>query len=96
MIAHRMLAGLWPAGPLLATAGLILGVAYFGSLRRSVRLSIEQHAWWRYMVAALTRIVAAALFFTLAVRWGAAALLAAFAGFLVARLLAVRAARRLA
>lgn len=96
MIAHQTLASLWLTAPLLATAGLVVGVAYFGSLRRSVSLSVERHAWWRYMSAALTRIVAAALFFTLDVHWGAPALLAAFAGFLAARLLAVRAARRLA
>ena len=94
MIAPQTLAGIWPTAALLATAGLAVGVAYFGSLRRSVRLSIERHAWWCYLLTALTRIVAAALFFTLAVHRGAPALLAAFAGFLVARLLAVRAARR--
>ena len=96
MIAHQTLAGLWPAAPLLATAGFALGMVYFASLRRGVRASVERHAWWRYVMSALTRIAAAALFFVLAVRWGAPALLAAFAGFLAARYLAVRAARRIA
>jgi len=68
-------------------------MAYFASLRRGVRLSVERHAWLRYILSALTRIVTAAIFFTFAVRWGAPALLAAFVGFLAARHLAVRAAR---
>jgi len=93
MIAHRTLAGLWPTVPLLASAGFVLGMAYFASLRRGVCFSVERRAWRGYMPSALIRIAAAALFFTLAVRWGAPALLAAFAGFLVARHLAVRAAR---
>ncbi len=96
MIARQTSAGLWPTVPLLAIAGFVLGIAYFASLRRGVRLSVERRAWWGYGPSALIRIAAAALFFTLAVRWGAPALLAALAGFLVARHLAVRAARRLA
>lgn len=42
----------------------------------------------------LARIGLAALFFALSARWGAPAILAAFLGFLAARHLAVRAARR--
>jgi F1F0 ATPase subunit 2 len=94
MIAHQTLASLWPTAPLLATAGFVLGMAYFASLRRGVLLAVERHAWLGYLLSALIRIAAAALFFTFAVRWGAPALLAAFGGFLAARYLAVRAARR--
>ena len=83
-----------PAMPLLAAAGFLLGAVYFASLRRSVGLSIARRMWASYMAAALVRILAAVLFFTLAVHWGVPALLAAFAGFLVARQLALRAARR--
>jgi hypothetical protein len=61
-----------------------------------VRFSVERHAWLRFVLLALARIAAAAVFFIFAVRWGAPALLAAFAGFLAARHLAIRAARRLA
>ena len=94
MIAHQTLASLWPAAPLLAAAGFALGAAYFASLRRSVRLSLEREVWRRYMLSALVRIAAAGLFFSLAMRWGAPALLAAFAGFIAARYLALRPARR--
>lgn len=94
MIAHRTLTSLWPSAPLLAAAGFTLGMTYFAALRRGVRLSVERQAWVRYMLSALARIAAAALFFTFAVHWGAPALLAAFVGFLAARHLAVRAARR--
>ncbi|MDE2050787.1 MAG: hypothetical protein KGL45_13070 [Gammaproteobacteria bacterium] len=79
-----------------AAAGLVLGTAYFASLRRGVLRAVARHAWLSYMLLAPARIAAAALLFTFAVRWGVAALLAAFAGFLLARQLAVRAARRLA
>lgn len=96
MMAHRTLASLWPSAPLLATGGFALGMMYFASLRRGVRLSVERHAWVRYVLSALARITAAALFFAFAVHWGAPALLAAFVGFLAARHLAVRAARRIA
>lgn len=96
MIAQQSLASLWPTAPLVAAAGFVLGVAYFASLRRGVRLSVERHARWPYVVPALARIAAAAAFFSLAVRWGEPALVAALVGFLAARHLAVRAARRLA
>jgi F1F0 ATPase subunit 2 len=82
--------------PPLAAAGFVLGKAYFASLRRGVRISIARRAWAPYMLSASARIAAAALFFTLAVRWGAPGLLAGFTGFLAARQLALRAARRLA
>lgn len=95
MIAHDISASLRPAVLLLAIAGFVLGVTYFASLRRGVRLSIARHAWLPYILWALARIAAAALFFAFAVRWGVPALLAAFVGFLAARQLAVRAARRL-
>lgn len=96
MTAHNNLASLRPAVLLLTAGGFALGIVYFASLRHGVRLSIARHAWLPYMLWALTRITAAALFFAFAVRWGVPALLAAFAGFLAARQLVVRAARRLA
>ena len=96
MIAHGSLASPRPTVLLLGIAGFAMGLAYFASLRRGVQLSIVSHAWLQYMLWALARTAAAALFFTFAMRWGAPALLAAFAGFLIARQLAVRGARRLA
>jgi F1F0 ATPase subunit 2 len=96
MIAQHTLASFRAAVPLLAAAGFLLGTAYFAMLRRGVRLSVAGGAWSPYMLLALVRTVAAAIFFAFAVRWGVPALLAAFVGFLAARHLAVRAARRLA
>jgi len=96
MIAHDVVAGVRPAILLLAVAGLALGVVYFASMRRGVQLSIARQAWLSYLAWAFVRIAATALCFTFAVHWGLSALLAAFAGFLVARTLALRGARRLA
>lgn len=94
MIAHDVASGLWPL--LLAVGGFALGLGYFASLRHGVQLAIARHVWRPYIVWALVRIAAAALFFTFVLRWGLPALLAAFAGFLAARTLAMRGARRLA
>ena len=91
MIAHDV-----AAVAVFTAAGLVLGSAYFATLRRGVQIAVARHAWMPCMLLALARVGAAALFFIFAVRWGAAALMAAFAGFLLARQLAVRAARRLA
>ena len=95
MIAHETPASLWPAVPLLA-AGFVLGRGYFAMLRHCVRLFAAHHGWSRPLLLTLGRIAAATLFFAFAVRWGLPALLAAFVGFLVARHIAVRSARRLA
>lgn len=96
MIAHGVVASLRFAVPVSGAAGLILGMAYFVSLRRIAQALIARRAWSPYALSAIVRIGATALFFTFAARWGAPVLLAAFAGFLVARQLAVRSARRLA
>jgi hypothetical protein len=81
---------------LCSVGGLALGMAYFASLRRGVQISVGRHAWLPYMLFAPARIAAAAVFFACVLRWGIPVLLGAFAGFLVARQLAVRAVRRLA
>jgi hypothetical protein len=93
---------------LFAAAGLVLGYGYFLSLRRTIDRQAIRGAWLRSLLWSLLRMAAAALFFVVLVRWGGAALgetarrwtaaplLAAFAGFLVARQLAVRSARRAA
>jgi hypothetical protein len=96
MIAHGAIASLRYTVPLLAVAGFAVGLAYFAFLRRGVHLAVASEAWAPYVLWALARIIAVALLFTFAVRWGVPALLAAFAGFLVARQLAVRGAGRLA
>jgi hypothetical protein len=94
MIAHDVVSGLRPAIPLLAVAGFALGVVYFASLRRGVHLAIVRQAWLPCMAWGFVRIAAATLLFTFAARCGLPALLPAFAGFLAARTLALRGARR--
>lgn len=94
MIAQLPPLSLWLAAALLGAAGFAVGMAYFASLRRGVRFSVARGAWSWLALSAPARMVPAALFFILAARWGAPALLTAFAGFLTARYLAVRAARR--
>lgn len=96
MKGHDALASLLPAAAAFAPAGFLLGTAYFASLRRGVALSVARRTWLPYLLFGLARMAAAALFFAFTVRFGVPALLAAFAGFLAARQLAVRAARRLA
>ena len=78
----------------MAVAGLVFGLGYFASLRRTVDLYGSGHA--RLGPAALTlgRIAGAMIFLILAARLGALPLLTAFLGFLLARGLALRALRR--
>ena len=96
MIAQGTTLGFRYTIPLLAITGFALGVVYFSSLRRGVHVSVVSHSWVPYVLWALVRITAVALLLTFAVRWGVPALLAALVGFLAARQLAVRGARRLA
>jgi len=78
-----------------AAAGLVFGLVHFAVLRRTVDL---YGAGRGLAPAALTliRIAGAIVFFGLAARLGALPLLSAFLGFLLARVLALRAARRTA
>jgi F1F0 ATPase subunit 2 len=96
MIARATILGIGPVILPLAIAGFALGIAYFASLRRGVHRLVARHAWLACMAWSLVRVAAAALFFAFAVRWGLPALLAAMAGFLAARTIALRCARRLA
>ena len=77
-----------------ASAGLVFGLVHFAALRRTVELYSARRV--RLTAAALTlgRITAAIVFFGLAARLGALPLLSAFLGFLLARVLALRAPRR--
>jgi hypothetical protein len=79
---------------IFAVAGLVFGLAYFAALRRS--LDYYTAGQGRFKPAALTfgRFVAAVLFFGLTARMGAAPLLMAFIGFLLARVFALHAVRR--
>lgn len=79
---------------LLAAAGLIFGWGYFAALRRGVVAYVGHDRVGRAVVWTLVRLAAAVFFFGFAVRCGAWPLLAAFLGFLTARQIAVRTARR--
>ena len=80
----------------LATAvvGLAFGLVYFAALRRTVALVTKQSGWPGPVLLTLGRIGGAVILLALAVRLGAAPLLAAFAGLLLARAAALRSMRR--
>ena len=78
----------------MALAGVAFGFLYFAALRRTVALLAARRSWAAPLLFTGSRIGAALLFLALAATQGAAPLLAAFAGFLVARAFALRAVRR--
>lgn len=93
MSAH--LAQSSPALALLFSAGgIALGWGYFAALRHGVKLYVTRGALLKGLYWMIARLAGAALFFAFAVRFGAWPLLGAFIGFLAARQLAVRDARR--
>ena len=77
-------------------AGLVVGLVHFAALRRTVDLYSAGRG--RLAAAALTlgRIAGTIVFFCLAAKLGALPLLSSFLGFLLARTLALHAARRTA
>jgi len=79
---------------LMALAGLALGLVYFASLKRSVTLFVGGKNWLAPLMLTLGRIGAAVALLYVAAKLGAAPLLTAFIGFLIARALALRAERR--
>jgi len=84
----------------LAAAALLGGVAvgllYFAALRRAVDACATRRGWGGPLLLTALRLVGAAVAFGLAARLGAVVLLAAFLGFLAARAVALRNARRVA
>ncbi|MBI1179278.1 MAG: hypothetical protein GC201_01890 [Alphaproteobacteria bacterium] len=77
----------------MAGAGALLGMVYFRALRRTADAVVDG-GWSRAVVFTVARIALAVALFAAAARFGPVPLLAAFAGFLAARVLAVRMARR--
>ena len=75
-------------------SGFAFGLLYFATLKRAAALFASGSSWMGPLGLTLGRIAAAVIFLSLAARLGAAALLAAFFGFLLARTLALRAERR--
>jgi hypothetical protein len=75
-------------------SGFAFGLLYFATLKRAAALLASGGGWMGPFGLTLGRIGAAVIFLLFAARLGAAALLAAFLGFLLARMLALRAERR--
>lgn len=78
----------------IGLAGFVFGLAYFAAVQRTALLFAAGRGWLAPVALTVGRIGAAVLFLTLAARLGAAPLLAGFAGFLLARAVALRVARR--
>ncbi len=82
------------AGLVAVPAGVAFGLAYFRLLRRSARLLAAGEGKRLSIAYAVGRLGAAVALFFVAARLGAWPLLAFFAGFLVAREIALRPERR--
>lgn len=78
----------------LALAGLVFGLGYFRLVRWSVSQFSNGGHWLAPTVLTLGRIAAAVGLLALAAQLGAGPLLGAFIGFLLARTIALRGARR--
>jgi hypothetical protein len=79
---------------MMAVAGILFGLLYFAALRRSVALIAGRGGWLGALALTLARLGAAGAFLFGTAKLGAVPLLAAFAGFLLARAVALRSARR--
>lgn len=74
-------------------AGIVFGFGYFAALRVTATWLVEGRASFAPALLTVGRLGAAVALFAAAALLGAPALLGAFAGFLVARALALRSAR---
>jgi hypothetical protein len=79
---------------MMAFVGFMFGLLYFATLKRTVALFATGCGWFDPVALTLGRTGAAVVFLALAAKLGAASLLAAFLGFLLARSMALAAARR--
>ena len=85
-----------PLAAVFAGVGLVFGLAYFAALWRTVALLGAGSSWTGPVVLTLGRITGIVLVLAVAVRFGALPLGAAFVGVSLARLIALRIARRTA
>ncbi|HUA36054.1 MAG TPA: ATP synthase subunit I [Candidatus Binataceae bacterium] len=69
--------------------GALIGTGYFSALRWNVDLYVRGGLAWKAAVIHLVRILLIAAAFTLCARQGAAALIASFVGFQLARAMMV-------
>ena len=79
---------------MMVVMGFAFGLAYFEALRRTISLFAAGRGWLAPVALTLGRIAAAVIVLVIAAMLGAASLLATFLGFLLARTVATRAARR--
>jgi hypothetical protein len=77
-----------------AFVGLLFGIVYFAALRRNVELYTGGRSGFAAAALTLGRVAAAIVLFSLAAKLGELPLFSAFLGFLLARWIALRAARR--
>lgn len=78
----------------MAIAGFVFGRLYFALLWRTVGRFAVGRGWLDPLALTLGRMGAAVILLTIAAKLGAAPLLATFLGFMLARAVALRAARR--
>jgi hypothetical protein len=81
-------------GLTMAGVGLVCGLVYFSILRRTAVLLSSGQGRFTPLALTLGRLALATFVLASAARMGAVPLLAAFAGFLLARALALRSPRR--
>ncbi len=74
----------------LAVAGFLFGLLYFAAVHRTARLVATGQGWAAPLAFTLGRLALAGAFLAFAAKLGAAALLSALCGFLLARTLALR------
>ncbi len=74
----------------MALVGFGFGIGYFAVLRRSVALLAGRGGWRAAATLTLGRIAAAVVLLAAVAQLGATSLLATFAGFLLARSIALR------
>lgn len=79
---------------LSGAAGFAFGLAYFAMLGRNVALFLQGGGLAAAAGLTLARLAAAVVAFAIAAKLGALPLLASLLGFLAARFIALRAARR--
>jgi hypothetical protein len=78
----------------MALSGVVFGLLYFAALRRTSILLAAGGRCINLLVLTFSRILGIVVFLSLTAKLGAAALLAAFGGFLAARATAVRVIQR--
>ena len=77
-------------GAIMAALGFIVGLAYFALLRRSVSFFVAGGTQLHALALLITRLAIAVAFFLWTVRFGAAAVVFALTGFLLARTVLLR------